>query len=273
MEAASRGASEAGGTVVGHPSRHRPLARQPHVRRDRRDRASAMPATSPSWRPATSWSRSAASGERSRRSGSPASLGRPVVLLGGWRLEHAMGLPSEDRYAQTPPRRSSSPSGWPSAVSWTDVRACGPRATEHLGGAEEEVVSGKAAGTRGHDCPSHRCSGALPRPAWERRRRQRSDHRAPMPRPRRAARRAAARVRARADRLRCRVGRGDHRSGTLVRFQTATGPQRARAPCVREPLGRRHQPRQPGAAAHADPPHGRAAARRAGQLPGAHHRR
>jgi hypothetical protein len=29
-------------------------------------------------------------------------VGRPVVLLAGWRLEHAAGMPSEVAYAETP---------------------------------------------------------------------------------------------------------------------------------------------------------------------------
>ena len=40
-------------------------------------------------------------------------LGRPVVLLAGWRLEHAVGLPSEVHYAERRRRRR-----WPRPRNW-----------------------------------------------------------------------------------------------------------------------------------------------------------
>ena len=48
-------------------------------------------------------------------------VGRPVVLLAGWRLEHAGQLPGEVSYAETAAeRRSSLPSGW-LTPRWTFV--------------------------------------------------------------------------------------------------------------------------------------------------------
>jgi len=98
MEAASRGASEAGGTVVGLlPGTDRSRANRysdvtvvtgiGHARNlSVVASADVVVAVGGGW------------GTLSEI-GLAGALGRPVVLLGGWRLEHESSLPSEVRYA------------------------------------------------------------------------------------------------------------------------------------------------------------------------------
>ena len=100
MAAASRGASEAGGTVVGLlPGTDRSRANAysdvtvvtgiGHARNlGVVASADVVVAVGGGW------------GTLSEI-GLAGALGRPVVLLGGWRLEHESGMPSEVRYAQS----------------------------------------------------------------------------------------------------------------------------------------------------------------------------
>ena len=100
MEAASRGAHEAGGTVVGL---------LPGT-----DRAGANRYSDISVATGVGYARNlsvvssadvvvAVGGEWGTLSeiGLAGVVGRPVVLLAGWRLEHATGMPSEVAYAET----------------------------------------------------------------------------------------------------------------------------------------------------------------------------
>jgi uncharacterized protein (TIGR00725 family) len=101
MEAASRGASEAGGLAVGI---------LPGVDRTRaNDYADVTIATGVGYARNLSVVASgdvviAVGGKWGTLSeiGFAGVLGRPVVLLAGWRLEHKIGLPSEVHYAENP---------------------------------------------------------------------------------------------------------------------------------------------------------------------------
>lgn len=103
MEAASRGAHEAGGTVVGL---------LPGTDRAGGNRYSDITvATGVGYARNLSVVSSAdvvvaVGGEWGTLSeiGLAGVVGRPVVLLAGWRLEHAAGMPSEVAYAQTAER-------------------------------------------------------------------------------------------------------------------------------------------------------------------------
>ena len=100
MEAASHGASEAGGTVVGllpgtDRSRANPYSDVTVVTGIGHARnlgvvasADVVVAVGGGW------------GTLSEI-GLAGALGRPVVVLGGWRLEHESGMPSGVRYAQS----------------------------------------------------------------------------------------------------------------------------------------------------------------------------
>ena len=101
MEAASRGAHDAGGTVVGL---------LPGTDRSGANRWSDVTvATGVGYARNLSVVASAnvvvaVGGEWGTLSeiGLAGVVGRPVVLLAGWRLEHAAGMPSEVAYADTP---------------------------------------------------------------------------------------------------------------------------------------------------------------------------
>ena len=98
MEAASRGAREAGGMVVGL---------LPGTDRSRANRFSDVTVVTGIGHArnlgvvASADVVVAVGGEWGTLSeiGLAGVLGRPVVLLAGWRLEHASGMPSEVRYA------------------------------------------------------------------------------------------------------------------------------------------------------------------------------
>jgi uncharacterized protein (TIGR00725 family) len=93
MEAASRGASEAGGLAVGLlPGTDRTRAN---------DYADVTVVTAVGF--ARNLSVIAVGGQWGTLSeiGLAGTLGRPVVILQGWRLEHATALPAEVHYAET----------------------------------------------------------------------------------------------------------------------------------------------------------------------------
>ena len=170
MEAASRGASEAGGTVVGV---------LPGTDRTRANRFSDVTVVTGIGHArnlgvvASADVVVAVGGEWGTLSeiGLAGVLGRPVVLLAGWRLEHESGMPSEVRYAATrgggggaSRRRAVKPDSRPVQGRTSASTSLVARPTLALDARRCRQVRGRVAGTlMGVIALSHRSS--RPRPA------------------------------------------------------------------------------------------------------------